>query len=69
MVVLTAVESGNQQSLAAERENQTLREQVKVMEGRIVDLEKAQRAAAAEAIKAASADRRVTKPGSNLPPP
>lgn len=67
--VLTAVESRNQRSAAAEKANQALREQVTVMEGRIADLEKVQRAAAAEAIKAASADRRETKPGSTLPPP
>jgi septal ring factor EnvC (AmiA/AmiB activator) len=66
--LLTSIEEGNQQRSAVERENQALREQVKSMDVRIADLETAQRAAA-EASKAASAERRETKPGSKRPPP
>ncbi|MGE8587788.1 MAG: hypothetical protein ACN6OD_00095 [Alcaligenes sp.] len=42
--LLTAIEQGNQQRSILERENDALREQVKVLDARIVDLEKAQRA-------------------------
>lgn len=42
--LLTAIEQGNQQRSAVEIENQTLREQVKSLDSRIVDLEAAQRA-------------------------
>jgi len=42
--LLTAIEQGNQQRSVIERENDALREQVKVLDARIVDLEKAQRA-------------------------
>lgn len=43
--MLTAIEQGNQQHSAVERENQALREKVKSLDARIVDLETAQHAA------------------------
>ena len=42
--LLTAIEQGNQQSSAIERENEALREQVKSLGSRIAGLEAAQRA-------------------------
>lgn len=42
--LLTAIEQGNQQRSVIERENDALREQVKLLDARIVDLEAAQRA-------------------------
>ena len=42
--LLTAIEQGNQQSSVIERENDALQEQVKMLDARIVDLGKAQRA-------------------------
>ena len=42
--LLTAIEQGNPQRSAVEQENQALREQVKSLDARIVDLEAAQRA-------------------------
>lgn len=42
--LLTAIEQGNQQSSAIERENEALREQVKSLSSRIAGLEAAQRA-------------------------
>lgn len=44
--MLAAIEQGNQQRSAAERENQVLREQVKSMDARIAEMETAQRAVA-----------------------
>ncbi|AOS78283.1 hypothetical protein BN948_01443 [Hydrogenophaga intermedia] len=64
--LLTVIEQGNQQRSTVERENQALREQMKALDARIVDLEAAQRA---EASKAASAARRETNPGNTRPPP
>ena len=66
--LLTAIEEGNQQRSAVERENQALREQVKSLDARIADMEAVQ-GAAAEASKATSAERRETNPGSTRPPP
>lgn len=66
--LLTAIEQGNQQHSAVERENQALRERVKSLNARIVDLE-ATRRAAAEADKTASAARREVNSGSAHPHP
>lgn len=66
--VLTAIEQGNQQRSAIERENEALREQVKSLGARIADLEAAQRAGA-QVRTETSASRRATSPGSTLPPP
>ena len=55
--ILTAIESGNQRSLSAESENRALREETKVLQGRVADLERAKAAAAAKAMKASSAKR------------
>lgn len=66
--LLTAIEQGNQQRSAIERENEALREQVKSLGAHIADLEAAQRTGA-QVSKETSASRRATSPGSTLPPP
>lgn len=66
--LLTVIEQGNQQHSAVERENQALREKVKSLDARIVDLEAARRVAT-EADKTASAARREVNSGSAHPHP
>ena len=66
--LLTVIEQGNQQHSAVEQENQALREQVKSLDARIVDLEAARRVAT-EADKTASAAQRGVNSGSAHPYP
>lgn len=66
--LITAVQSGNQQRDAAQKEAQRLRDQVAALEAKIARIETAQ-TAALPGKSAASAARRATSPGSTLPPP
>jgi hypothetical protein len=66
--LITAVQNGNQQRDAAEKEAQRLRDQVAALEAKIARIETAQ-TAASPGRSAASAARRATSHGSTLPAP
>lgn len=66
--LLTTISDGNIRRAASERENQRLSGQVTALEAKIDHIEKAQRIEP-HSKSDASAARRVTSPGSTLPPP
>ena len=66
--LLTTISDGNIQRATSERENQRLSGQVTALEAKIDHIEKAQRIEP-HSKSDASAARRVTSPGSTLPPP